>query len=153
MSEPYIETVSGKKLTFLNPNPDDIVIEDIAYALSNQCRFNGHVPFYSVAQHSVLVSAKCFPSEKLAGLLHDAAEAYLSDIPSPIKQYLPDYQKMEHTLQTAINKKFEVNTFTDSVKSADKDATYTEAHFLLDSKGKDWIPIHFRAETKYKPIP
>jgi uncharacterized protein len=152
MSEPYLETISGRKVHFLNPTEDEIDIRDIAYALSNLCRFNGHVPFYSVAEHSIMVAAKCGWDEKLAGLLHDAAEAYLSDIPSPVKDHLPDYKSIEYKLQTVINKKFGVNTFTESVKRCDQDSTYTEAHYLLKSKGKEWVPNHFTPKEKYKPM-
>lgn len=78
---------SGRCVNPLDMNPDDIDIVDIAHHLSNECRWAGACPHhYSVAQHSVLVS-ECFdaPDMKLAGLLHDAAEAYLKDLPSPIK--------------------------------------------------------------------
>ncbi len=82
----WIETYTGKKVYPLYPNPDMFCAEDIAHALSLQCRYNGHVPqFYSVAQHSVLVSQLVDTHDALWGLLHDAAEAYLSDIPSPVK--------------------------------------------------------------------
>lgn len=153
-TEPYIETASGKKFHFLNPKAEDVDIKDIAYALANQCRFNGHVPFFSVAEHSVAVAARLPPALQLAGLLHDAAEAYLSDIPSPIKQFLPDYCAMEATVQTAIYSKFNVALTAEEaamVKNADTDATRTEAHFLLESKGKDWLPVFFKAKEQWRP--
>lgn len=82
---------SNEQFNPLSPQPQDIHIEDIATALSHICRYGGHVPqFYSVAQHSVLVSMMC--EEKadveagLWGLLHDAAEAYLGDLIWPLKQ-------------------------------------------------------------------
>lgn len=152
MSEPYIQTYSGKKFTFLNPNPDDIDIHDIAFSLANQCRFNGHVRFVSVAEHSIAVASRLNYHEQLGGLLHDASEAYLSDIPSPVKQYLPDYAGLEKTVQDAINKKFGVNTFTESIKSADQDATYTEAHYLLTDRGKDWVPAWHTPQSTYFPV-
>jgi hypothetical protein len=152
--EPWIETVSGKKFHFLNPTPDEIDIKDIAYALANQCRFNGHVPYFSVAEHSVAVAARLVPKLQLAGLLHDAAEAYLSDIPSPIKQWLPDYKAMEAVVQNAVWTKFGI-TLTDedakSIKEADKDATSTEAYYLLRSKGRDWNSVLFTPNKKYRP--
>lgn len=151
---PYIETVSGKKFTFLQPKQDQIDIKDIAYALANQCRFNGHVPFFSVAEHSVAVAARLPPHLQMAGLLHDAAEAYLSDIPSPIKQYLPDYQHMETVVQNVIYDKFEIVLSSEDskeVKAADKDATATEAHYLLKSKGKDWNSVLFTPNNQYQP--
>lgn len=151
---PYITTFTGKKFHFLEPNDDEIDIKDIAYALANQCRFNGHVPFFSVAEHSVAVAARLHPSMQLAGLLHDAAEAYLSDIPSPVKQFLPDYQAMEETVQNAIHKKFglDINPTTASaVKAADQEACWTEAHYLLRDKGADWVPVVFKPEKKWQP--
>lgn len=149
-NEPYIETVSGKKFYFLNPTEDEIDIKDIAFSLANQCRFNGHVPFFSVAEHSVAVAARLQPHLQLAGLLHDAAEAYLSDIPSPIKQYLPDYQAMEAKVQEVINRKFGVE-YDKAVKEADTDATATEAYYSLRSRGKDWNSIFFQPNPKWEP--
>lgn len=151
---PFIETQSGKHMFFLNPDPNDVDIKDIAYSLANQCRFNGHVPFFSVAEHSVAVAARLPPSLQLAGLLHDAAEAYLSDIPSPIKQYLPDYCAMEDKLQKVINEKFGLTLSDDdrkAIKEADKDATQTEAHFLLESQGRGWVPVMFQPKEQWKP--
>lgn len=152
--QPYIETRFGTKFPFLNPSPDDIDVKDIAFSLANQCRFNGHVPFFSVAEHSVAVAARLPPSLQLAGLLHDAAEAYLSDIPSPIKAYLPDYQKMEERVQKVVNEKFGIE-LSDSdkaaIKQADKDATHTEAHFLLESQGSSWVPVLFQPQERFAP--
>lgn len=140
--EPYVETRTGKKFTFLDPKLDDIDINDIAFALANQCRFNGHCSsFYSVAEHSVAV-AMLLPKElQLAGLLHDAGEAYLGDIPSPIKQFLPDYDRLEAKVATVIYEKFGVTldaTVEAAVKQADLQQLRTEATFLIPSKGDDW---------------
>ncbi len=87
----------------------------------------------------------------MAGLLHDAAEAYLSDIPSPIKRHLPDYNAMEKKVQDVINEKFGVDTYDELIKIADKDATSNEAFYLLDSKGRDWNSVLFQPNKKYKP--
>lgn len=82
-----VRTYTGKYVDPLDLNFDDVCIEDIAHHLSNICRFTGAGPFYSVAQHSVQVSWLCRGSRQfaLAGLLHDAAEAYLNDLASPVK--------------------------------------------------------------------
>ena len=83
-----VRTFTGKYVNPLDLNFDDVCIEDIAHHLSNICRFTGAGPFYSVAQHSVQVSWLCkgwSRDFKLAGLLHDAAEAYLNDLASPVK--------------------------------------------------------------------
>lgn len=148
MIENWIETRKGNKVDVQNPHPDQFDIEDIAYALSNTCRFNGHCSgFLSVAEHSVLVAQRLPDELKLAGLLHDAAEAYLGDIPSPIKQFLPDYKHMEKKFEAAIAEKFGV-VFTQDIKLADTDALFTEAHFLIPSQGKDWT--FFQGPTQFK---
>lgn len=83
-----IRTFTGKYVNPLAMRVEDIDIRDIAHHLANECRYAGACPtHYSVAQHSVLVADYFIdPEEKLAGLLHDAAEAYLKDIPSPVKR-------------------------------------------------------------------
>lgn len=86
---PWVETYTGSRFFPFTPRGDEIRIEDIAHSLANQCRFNGHCPkFYSVAEHSVLVSRLVPEEVALWGLLHDAAEAYISDITRPIKAFL-----------------------------------------------------------------
>ncbi len=85
----WIQVASCRKFWPLDPRPEDIDIRDIAHALSNICRFTGHVrEFYSVAQHSVLASRIVPPEAALAALLHDAAEAYMGDIARPWKRFL-----------------------------------------------------------------
>jgi hypothetical protein len=143
MLEPWIETWTGKKFYFLNPDPDMIDIRDIAHSLAMQCRFTGHVDtFMSVAEHSVAVSVICNEENALQGLLHDASEAYLSDIASPIKQQFPQYYEMEHKLMEAIAKKFGFSyPISDDVKDADATQLKTEAKFLLSSWGTDWAAL------------
>ena len=105
----FIGTFSGLRFWPLNPNPEKILIEDVAHSLAHQCRFGGHVwRFYSVAEHSVHVS-NLYPSEDvLWGLLHDASEAYLVDLPRPLK-LLPEfalYREAERRLQRAVAVRF-----------------------------------------------
>jgi hypothetical protein len=102
-----IQTFGGRYVRPLEPRAADVAIEDIAHALAHQCRYGGHVHrFYSVAQHSVLVSLTCPPEAALWGLLHDAAEAYLVDLPSPMKRELKPYQRAEDRWTRAIAERF-----------------------------------------------
>lgn len=102
-----IRTFRGHYVNVFDPDPETIDIVDIAHALSHVCRFAGHTPiFYSVAQHSIQVSNLCHHEHKLAGLLHDASEAYLCDIPRPIKRHLQGYKAIEENLMRVIAGKF-----------------------------------------------
>lgn len=98
-ADAYITTFTGKKFHFLDPQPDQICIEDIAHQLAAESRFSGATTkFYSVAEHSVFV-AFCTPlKHRVAALLHDAAEAYFRDIPRPLK-YLPEMAGYRGLLQ------------------------------------------------------
>ena len=104
-----IRTYMGELFDVLHPNPEQIHLEDIAHALSNLCRFGGHTDrFYSVAQHSVMMATlEMVPDElRLTALLHDASEAYLVDVPSPIKQLLPKYQEIEEMIHLCVARRF-----------------------------------------------
>ena len=106
MSE--IMTYTKKMFDPLNPDVALIDIEDIAHALAMLCRANGHFKtFYSVGQHSIncmkeAVARGYSQRVQLACLLHDASEAYLSDVTRPVKQELPRYKEIEAPLQDAI---------------------------------------------------
>lgn len=141
--EAYIQTFSGKRINLLDPKVDDICIEDIAQALSLQCRFSGHCKeFYSVAQHSVFVSKLCEPQDAMYGLLHDASEAYLVDIPKPLKYSgkFDVYLKFEEKMMKVIHKKFNLNKEEpESVKMADRVMLMTEARDLASKFNPcDW---------------
>jgi len=90
MPKPFIITRRPQRFHFLTPKPDDFDAEEIAEALSRRCRWSGHCrSYYSVAQHSVYVSMAAAPhGHALWGLLHDAAEAFLPDVPRPLKALL-----------------------------------------------------------------
>ena len=136
----WISTYSKKPFYFDKINPDAILIEDIAHALSNICRFSGHSPHhYSVAQHSVLVSRLCSKREALAGLLHDATEAYIGDMVTPLKRLIPEFEAYEDKLYQFISAKFGIpNIITPGVKRADLAALALEAKHLMGVDPKDW---------------
>lgn len=120
----YLTTFTGRKFFPLSPEADQVDIEDIARGLSKICRFCGQIKdFYSVAEHSVEVMHLVPDRLKLAALLHDASEAYISDIPAPLKKQLPDYQKVEGLIEWAVDEKFGIVFRTpsdyDLVKRAD----------------------------------
>jgi uncharacterized protein len=134
----FIETFGGKRVYFMEPQPDDFDINDIAHALANNCRWTGHCRFFmSVAEHSVAVSYLC--DDPLAGLLHDASEAYLTDVAKPIKPFLENYMAIEDKIMRAIAAKFKFNyPLASSVKAADNQQLSTEAHHLVPSQGDHW---------------
>ncbi|SDT46562.1 hypothetical protein SAMN05192545_3951 [Maribacter dokdonensis] len=123
-----IRTHSGLYLNVVNPKPDQICIEDIAHALSRVPRFAGHLDaFFSVAQHSLNVSHLSPDEYKLEGLLHDATEAYLADLPSPLKNHCPGYKELEARLYYVIAKKYGIPSETSlTVKNVDRMMLETE---------------------------
>lgn len=137
---PTILTVSGNYFPLLAPSADDIRVVDIAHALSNLCRFTGHVrEFYSVAQHSVLVSQIVPPEDALAALLHDASEAYITDISKPLKPHLGGYVEIETRIMEVVLQAFGLPTcLPDSVKRADLILLATEKRDLMPAHGDDW---------------
>lgn len=150
----WIQTYSGKKFFPANPKTEDIHIEDIAHALSMMCRFTGHCrEFYSVAQHSVLVSMQCTDANQLYGLLHDASEAYITDVARPVKRMkeLEGYRMVEKNLQTVICKRFGLpEEEPEEVKIADTRLLVTEARDLMSPLHPDWVhpaePYDFKIE-------
>lgn len=141
----FINTYTGLRFHPTNPSPDEIRLEDIAQGLSLTCRYAGQCEFfYSVALHSVHVSDELMerghgPKVQMHGLLHDAPEAYLSDIPGPVKAHLPEYRQMEESILKAVWKAFGLETPDEDewkvVKKADEELLNYEAEFLLSA---DW---------------
>jgi len=128
-----IRTFTGIYINVFEPTLEMICIEDIAHALSNQCRFGGHLSkFYSVAQHSILCNNLVNDEYKLSALLHDASEAYLLDIPRPIKQGLKNYKEIEDKLMVLIAKKFSFEYPLEKVvKQADERMLQFEWKYLM----------------------
>ncbi len=140
----WISTQHVQQFHFLNPAESDIDIRDIAHSLSLQCRFGGHCSkFYSVAEHSILVSMILMNTgasklDQMAGLLHDAEEAYLPDIPAPIKHCMPGATKLYEAISHIISHKFQLfDANWKVIDDIDKRLCTTEAK-LLGIWNEDW---------------
>ncbi len=145
-------TFSGRYFDPLNPKSEGIYIEDIAHALSLMCRFNGHIrEFYSVAEHSIRAT-ECVSTvkDKLWVLFHDAAEAYIADLITPIKQYFSEYKTVEDNLLVVIGEAFNLGNYpTSIVKMADVTTLATEVRDLHNT----WTQKHFGSWTEgVKPL-
>lgn len=129
----WITTYSGKKFYPLSPRVEDVDITDIAHSLSLKCRFAGHCKtFYSVAEHSVWVSYLLPDNLKMAGLLHDAAEAYYADIPRPIKRANPLFSEIEDGIMRVIAEKYTIDwPMDEQVKHADNIMLATEVISIM----------------------
>ena len=131
----WIQTYTGVRFDLEAPTPEMIRIEDIAHALALINRFAGHTREpYSVARHSIYVAEVLPPSLKLEGLLHDAAEAYLGDVTSPLKELLPDYRIIETRVEDVIRRKFNLPAIAShEVRVADLRLCATELRDLFDA--------------------
>lgn len=146
MSHKYIETFTGKRFYPLDPTPFDVCIEDIAHALSRQCRFAGHVKdFYSVAEHSiwtayVLEVTGHDSRTQLWGLMHDASEAYLVDLPTPLKTgvFGEAYRKAEANLMKVIADKFGLGECPEAVYEYDAAMLSSEARQFMFYNPDNW---------------
>lgn len=150
---PIIETRSGQGINLLDPDPATITLEDIAYGASNQCRFGGHVKyFYSVAEHSLLCAylARDLEIEKQRSIfLHDAHEAYLGDIPTPIKRMLSGFSEIVDVFDQAIINRFNLNAGFDfsELKEIDHLALSIEAKDLMAYNKSNWYDGGLIEET------
>lgn len=144
-----MRTYSGK---FFYPEHVDVLevdIVDIAHALSNVCRYNGHLNhFYSVAQHSLIVSELVPQEYALEGLLHDACEAYIPDMPSPLKGLLPDFVALQDEIMAHVFKHFNLKyPLPGEVEYIDKNIRGAEMFWL-----SNWNEA-FLARLDYKVVP
>lgn len=141
-------TATGRTVHALTPDIEAIDIEDIALSLARQCRFMGHmrrdVWFYSVAQHSVHVSYECAPEHALLGLLHDAAEAYVQDLISPIKHSIGyEYACAERRWAVTIGRRYGLGErlalLPVDVLAADKVLFSTEVRDLCQPRNREGL--------------
>jgi uncharacterized protein len=147
MSGAWIQTYTGRQFWPLNPRVDDVCLEDIAHSLSMQCRFNGHcLRFYSVAEHTVRMVGQLrrdgHGTDVLRwALLHDAAEAYLSDVPRPVKRQIPEYGAAESHMRAVICAALGVGPSRKdcrAVRIADDRMLATEARDIMAAHPADW---------------
>lgn len=130
----YIQTYSGNKFDYTTYTEDDFYIEDIAHSLSRTCRFNGHCEdFYSVAEHCYLMSYLVDLEHAKEALLHDASEAYIGDIPSPLKKFIKDaiVPIEDKIIETVFNKYGLTFPFSEQVKNADLEMLYWEYQLYI----------------------
>jgi hypothetical protein len=158
---PWLTTISGKQFHLLNPTVNEVCVEDIAWSLGGIRRYLNHTTSpWTVAEHSIVVAMivrerGCDVQTQLAALFHDAAEAYIGDVPSPVKWAMDQIEdKGAHALRTieirvedAINKKFSLinHKFCAPVKDADLQARATES--------RDYLPVAIlEAESRVEPL-
>jgi hypothetical protein len=145
-SDAAIGTRSGQEVRPFDPRPQDVTLPDIAHATANVCRASGQSDvFYSVGLHSLYVSEDLerrgeSPHTQLYGLLHDASEAYVADVPGPLKRHLPNYRRAEERVQSAVWSAFDLpdppEAAWSAVKSADDRLQRYELPELMPSQ--DW---------------
>ncbi len=163
MGYKYIRTYTGREFYPMDPQPDAIEIRDIAHALSLVCRGNGHVNrFFSVAQHSINCAMEaeargCSQRVILACLIHDASEAYMSDVPRPFKQFLSEYLLQEERLLEVVYGKFLGTPLTEEeqkiIKQIDDDMLYFDLRELLNEpQDKPEPEIHIELSYGFTPF-
>ena len=135
-----IKLASGSYFDYTDPWNSHFTIDDIAISLGKACRFTGHCRgFYSVAEHSVYVSLLVPPEDALAGLLHDATEAFMTDIPRPLKNLLPQYKELENKVEQAVLARFGLgHPLPASVKHADTVMLLTEQQQIMPDPSEKW---------------
>ena len=158
----HITTYTGKHFEPLNPDPEKILIKDIAHALSLICRGNGHVKtFWSVGQHCICCAQEARArgySERvaLAALLHDASECYMSDIPRPFKQDLPEYREREDRLIRMVYEKFLGSALTPEeealVKEVDDVLLWYDLDNLLEDQFGEGPELHIDLDYAVRPF-
>lgn len=142
-SNEWMQTFTGRAFFPLKLERNDINRYDIAHSLAMQCRYNGHTSrFYSVAEHSVLMSQWVPEEDALWALLHDAPETYIGDMIRPLKRHMPEFRKIDEQIMGAICEKFDLPfEMPDSVKEADNRIIENERRELLAKEPLPWT-IH-----------
>lgn len=144
----WMQTYTGHAFWPLDPHPEDIHLADIAHSLAHICRYNGHCDrFYSVAEHCLLMAEAAitrFPGiDSLHiwqwALMHDAAEAYVADVPRPLKRFLNGYAEIERRVEAAIAARFKLPyPIPDAVKALDTAILLDEQAQLMKAPPMPW---------------
>lgn len=159
----FVGTYKGNEFWPLDPRVEEVDVIDIAHSLSQISRFNGHtLHFWSIAQHSLLVEQVIkeylnwdSPLTRLYGLLHDASEAYISDICRPVKKYLKDYLEIEDKIERAILEYFQI---ADKLTSKDMELVIKADNIVLALEGRklmksrDYWNISQLWKPEYEPL-
>ena len=151
MHSSVIQLWNGERFDLLDPDPAVMNPEVIAHALANLCRFNGHVlTFYSVAEHSIMVSEEVPHVFAMAGLMHDAAEAFIGDVTSPLKHMLPDLKVIENRIMQRLGERYKFDPCIKIVKWVDRQVTATEKRDLMYD-GTPWEDYPRPLDRRIKP--
>lgn len=148
----WMQTASGLQFWPLDPRVEEIVIDDIAHALGMACRYAGHcLQFYSVAEHSVLMTRWLRDNgytndEQLTALLHDAPEAYLVDVPRPVKPFLTEYKTIEGRLWLMVAARFGVSPNMPSI------VKFADNAILNDERDQNLAPCVEPWSTEEGPL-
>lgn len=136
LKQSYIRTYCGVDFTIFSPQPEMILIEDIAHSLSRLCRYGGHCnQFYSVARHSIITSYLVQPKFALEALMHDATEGYIGDCVTPLKKYMPQFNEIENSLYKVIAQKYGLSyPMSEETKNADAAMIGYEWDFFMEKE-------------------
>lgn len=136
----WMQTYTGRQFWPMDPRPGEINIDDIAHGLANACRYAGHcLKFYSVAEHSVIMSYIVPERLALTALLHDATEAYVVDVPRPLKPFLAGYKEIEHRVWLAIAARYGLpEDLPAEIKEADNAMLLAEQKQIMAPPPADW---------------
>lgn len=149
LEDQWISLLSGGTFNYNRPQESDVNIDDIASALSNVCRFSGHLPrFYSVAQHLVNTSRIVSPDNAFTALMHDTAEAFTNDLPTPLKWAFPIFRELETKIESAMGEKFGFQyPYLPEVKEADTVMLCLEKYYVKNDNSI-W-PLYSKYTKKY----
>lgn len=152
-----IQMADGSYFNFRKFNPEDFNIRNIASSLSKLCRFTGHTErFYSVAQHSVVVSYLVPEEFALEALLHDREEAFVGDMSTPLKRLNPMYRLKAEQIRRVSARAFGIpEEESPIVKKADHSALLLEKRYVMPRSASDrkhWAPYVDIVYPKIEPL-